>query len=243
MIDIHCHILFGLDDGAENISESVEMAKIARDGGSSYIVATPHCNMSDIYMNPWGEGISSKIDAVNKTLAEKGIGLEILPGQEIYCGDHTVDKLKGGQLITLNNSRYPLIEFNFYQNSSFLYEQVWNLSKEGYVPIIAHPERYAFVQENPESISRIKSLGALIQVNKGSLRGNFGRSAYDCADFIVANRLADFIASDAHSPFSRTPYLESVYEIISENYSFDYADFLLKENPRCVIENKPNILY
>lgn len=243
MVDIHCHILCGLDDGAENIAESVEMAKIACDGGSSFIVATPHSNMSDIYKNPWGENIVSKIVALNKALSEKGIDLRILPGQEIYCGDHAVEKLKNGQLITLNNSRYPLIEFNFYQNASFLYDQIWELSKEGYVPIVAHPERYAFVQENPDSVSRIKSLGALIQINKGSLRGNFGRTAYKCSDYIISHRLADFIASDAHSPFSRTPYLESVYEIIAENYSFDYADFLLKDNPRCVIDDKPNIVY
>ena len=101
MVDIHCHILCGLDDGAENIAESVEMAKIACDGGSSFIVATPHSNMSDIYKNPWGENIVSKIVALNKALTEKGIDLRILPGQEIYCGDHAVEKLKNGQLITL----------------------------------------------------------------------------------------------------------------------------------------------
>lgn len=103
---------------------------------------------------------------------------------------------------------------------------------------MAHPERYAFVAETPEAADQLKATGAFLQLNKGSLKGAFGRTAFQTAHRLLAERKADFIASDAHSPYVRTPYLGDAHELVSEHYSIDYADFLLRDNPFRVIRNQ-----
>ncbi len=238
MVDIHCHILYGLDDGSACLEESVEMAKTAYDGGTEAIIATSHSNIAGSYMNLWNEEFDKRIFLINDRLKEAGFNINIYPGQEIFCDEGTLNRLNTGKLITLNHSVYPLVEFNFFEHSSFVLKRVSELVASGYIPVIAHPERYSFVCENPMVIYNLKQSGALIQINKGSLRGNFGKSAFNVSEFILKSRLADFVASDAHSPFSRTPYLEGVFEYVAENFSFDYANFLFNENPCRVIGNK-----
>lgn len=108
----------------------------------------------------------------------------------------------------------------------------------GYVPVVAHPERYGFVVENPEAVRRIRSAGGLIQLNSSSLTGDFGRFIQKTADIIIRSGLADFVASDAHSQYSRTPDLARVHELICGNISYDYADILLKINPAKALKNE-----
>lgn len=238
MNDIHCHILFGLDDGAVSIEESVEMAKLARSGGTRRIIATPHSNVTGSYRNIWCPEFADMLERLNDRLGTQGIDIEIFPGQEIFCGENFMNLLLDDKLITLNNSKYPLVEFDFYEHSASVYMKIKKIVSEGYVPVVAHPERYAFVSEDETSAIKLKNLGCLLQVNKGSLQGNFGRSAYKTAKFLLDNSFADFVASDAHSPYMRTPHLAEAFEIVAETYSFDYAHLLFSENSLAVIENR-----
>ena len=112
------------------------------------------------------------------------------------------------------------------------------LVAEGLTPIVAHPERYAFVAEDDFAPYRLKALGCLLQINKGSLKGNFGRGAYLASNYIIKNELADFLASDAHSPYMRTPYLADLFELIKEIHSAEYADLLMNINPSYILQNK-----
>ena len=228
MIDIHCHILYGVDDGSFNLEETVKMAGIAEKGGTKAIIATPHSNVTDSYINHWNDGFDEKIALINKTLAERGIDIKVYRGQEVFCAGRYAELLSEGNLITLNNSRYPLIEFGFHEDSDEAYAMAERLVAEGYVPIVAHPERYGFVFEEDDAAERLKSIGCLLQINKGSLN---------------EDGFADFVASDAHSPYMRTPFLANAREMISEEYSPDYAELLLSENPRLVIENKEILTY
>lgn len=244
MVDIHCHIIFNVDDGSADIEESAEMASLAQSGGTDSIIATPHSNISGSYVNRWGSELENKIALINKTLEAKGFEIKVYPGQEIFCADNYLQLLRNGQLITLNNSQYPLVEFDFNEDAQSVYYKLNSLVSEGYVPIVAHPERYGFVYEDENSATRLKNMGCLLQVNKGSLKGNFGKRAYICAQRIINRYQVDFIASDAHSPYMRTPYLEEAYEYVSENYSFDYAQLIFDENPRAVLNNETvNFLY
>ncbi len=238
MYDLHCHILFGVDDGADSAEESVRMARIACDSGSRGVVATPHCNISVFERNEWTSEFTKKLIMLNSTLAELNIPLKIYPGQEIFCGEDVSQLLKSGKLLTVNGSRYALVEFDFgerFENACLKLEQI---IAEGYIPIVAHPERYGFVQENFDAPYQIKNMGCLLQLNKGSVKGGFGRGAYLAAKNMLDTELADFVASDGHGPFMRTPILSDVHEIISENYSADYADLLFKINPKRVLKNK-----
>ena len=238
MNDIHCHILYGLDDGAVSIEEALEMARIARTGGTKRIIATPHSNVTGSYRNVWCEEFSDMIGRLNTRLRERDVDVEIYPGQEIFCGEGFLNLLLGGELITLNNSKYPLVEFDFYEHSSSVYLKLKKLVSEGYVPVVAHPERYAFAFENSASVLELKNYGALIQLNAQSIIGGFGRYPKLVSEYILKNELADFVASDAHSPYMRTPYLADAHSIISDITSVDYADRVLNVNPSKILKNE-----
>ncbi len=243
MYDIHCHIIFGVDDGSDSIEESIKMAKIAYESGVSAIVATPHCNIPDSYSNYWGRELFGRVTALRRALDENNVPVKIYCGQEIYCTSRTHELLSAGKLITINGSKYALVEFDFHEYSSSVYEKLSKIIAEGYVPVIAHPERYSFVSEEDDAAMRLKSMGCLLQVNKGSLSGFFGRDAQRIAYRMLDKRIADFVASDAHSPFMRTTEMENAFEAVCENFSMDYADLLFDENPRRAIENKTVFAY
>ncbi len=238
MFDIHCHILPGVDDGAGNIADSVSMAKFAAESGTEAIIATPHSNIPNSFQNHFDKEYSENLIELNKRLTAENIPLKIFPGHEIFAYGDFLQQLKKGLLITLNNSVYPLIEFDFYEHPRTVFSKLEQLLAEGYIPIIAHPERYEFVQYDEEAAGYIKEIGCLIQLNKGSITGKFGRTAQSSAHSILERQLADFVASDAHSPYVRTPRLENTHEMIGELYSYDYAQLLLCENPIKVIKNQ-----
>lgn len=238
VFDIHCHILPGVDDGSGNLNDSIEMAQLAAESGTVGIIATPHCNIPGVFDNYWCSEFRDNLQRLRKALSEKNIPVEIYQGQEIFLSKYFEERLEKRDFITLNNSRYMLTEFDFRIDEATAISRLESLASHGYVPVVAHPERYGFVIENPAVIKKIRSLGALIQVNAGSIIGDFGLYIKKTAEKIIGSALADFVASDAHSQYSRTPNLAYIHEFISENYSYDYADILIKVKPIKVINNE-----
>lgn len=238
MVDIHCHLLPGVDDGSGNMSDSIEMAEVAFQSGTKSIIATPHCNIPGSFRNYWSEEMDTLLESLQHELKSRHIPINIYKGQEVFLTSGFMELIKQNKLITLNDSRYILVEFDMRENFSMAYSKLDQLVSEGYIPIVAHPERYAFVTEHIESVYKIKELGCLIQINKGSLKGSFGHSARKAASHIIGTYQADFIASDAHSQFSRTPFLADVHEFLCERFSTDYADILLRVNPNRVINDE-----
>ncbi len=240
MYDIHCHIIPDVDDGSGSMSDSVQMSELAYNSGVRAIIATPHCNIPDLYENYRCSDFNVKLENLNERLRKEQIPVTVYAGQEIsMLGEKNVASLlKKGDLITLNYSRYPLIEFDFYERENSAFRYIEELCGEGYVPVVAHAERYKFVHFNFESIEKMRSLGALVQINAGSLDGDFGVGAKLTAKKILHEGMADFVASDAHSPFSRTPVLSGAHEFICENISYEYADILFNINPLKVINNE-----
>lgn len=238
MVDIHCHILPGLDDGSDNIEESVRMARLAADGGTTAIIATPHSNIPGSFSNYCDSQYNEKFDALKKRIREEAIPLEIYKGHEIFAAGDVVGMIESQKLLTLGNSDYPLIEFDFDVSSERVFRKLSELVAEGFVPVVAHPERYSFISEDDDALTKLKKLGCLLQINKGSLKGSFGRRAYTVSHKIIKRELADIVASDAHSPYMRTPYLVDAYNIVSEIRSGEYADLLLRKNPKKILQNK-----
>ena len=238
MTDIHCHILDGVDDGAYCLSDSVEMARIASESGTRFIVATPHANAPGMPENAWDDAFTQKLAALNAALTKEHIPVTVLSGQEIFCAGGVLPRLRSGALITLNASRYVLIEFDFPARSEAIMDQCEELIAAGYVPVIAHPERYEALKEDEQIAYILKKMGCLLQLNKGSLFGAFGRGAQNTAHGFLSGGLADIVASDAHSPYMRTPFMADAHEMVSEFYSLDYAELLFRENPGLLIENK-----
>lgn len=238
MVDIHCHILPGFDDGSDNMEESIRMARLAVNGGTTVIVTTPHSNIPGSYQNFFGKDYAQIFKQFNTRLKEENIPLKIYPGNEIFAAEDFIDLIKAKKLLTLNNSDYVLVEFDFIEHSESVYEKLGIILAEGLIPVVAHPERYAFVIEDDSAPFRLKNMGCVLQVNKGSLKGSFGRGAYAVSHAILDMGLADVVASDAHSPYMRTPYLADAYQMICELYSEDYAELLLSKNPSDILDNK-----
>ena len=172
MYDIHCHIIPYVDDGSGSMIDSVEMASLAVKSGTKGLIATPHCNIPGVFENYWTKWFENKLQELNDELSRREIEIEIYPGQEIFSYNDVVAKLQNGDLITLNNSRYVLLEFDFETPESKAYTATQKLISCGYVPIVAHSERYGFIYENPLSILNFKKNGALIQINAHSLNGS-----------------------------------------------------------------------
>ena len=236
MYDLHCHILPGLDDGADGIEESVEMAAYALREGTEGIAATPHTNIRDGYRNYWNERLLYRLNRLQERLDALRIPLRLYAGQEIYLTDDVLPLLGEGRLISLNRSRYILSEFSFREAPARMVELLKPRLAAGYIPVIAHPERYACVQEDWRLCAMFKELGCAVQLNKGSVTGSFGPAAARAARRILASGLCDLIASDGHGVYRRRPELRSVHEWISARFSIDYADHLTKVNP-CRILN------
>lgn len=238
MVDIHCHILPGLDDGAGNMSDAIEMAELAFSSGIKSLIATPHCNIPGSFHNYWGLSLEDEFVNLRRELNRRNIALNVYPGQEVFLEAGFLDMLHQGKLITLNESRYMLVEFDVNERADVAYRKLQQLLAEGCVPIVAHPERYGFVNEQKEAVYRMKDLGALLQINRGSIKGAFGRTIRRKAMEILSSYQADFIATDAHSQYSRTPYLADVHEFISEEISVDYGDALINVNPQKVLNDE-----
>ena len=232
MIDIHSHILPELDDGSPELAESLAMARMAVDSGITAMIATPHCAVGR------REEVLESWRLLKQALEENEIPLKLYPGMEIFGTDETVRLLKEGQLLTLNGSRYPLVEFDFRASGETETLLLYSLCKAGYRPIVAHPERYAFVQRDPVLLNRWHRLGCLMQVNRGSLLGRFGRQAQAMAVELVERGFATVVATDAHSSRSRTPWMRDIREVLTREVSPLCAKTLLRDNPLRILKNE-----
>lgn len=240
MIDIHCHILPGMDDGAGNLADAAEMAELAVSSGVTDVVVTPHSNVPGMPGNFYGPPFEERLWELKNELSLRNIPLGLHPGQEIFLSSESVcELLKDGKLIGLNRSRYVLTELDMAESRENALGLLRALRESGFVPVVAHPERYGFVIRDPDSVSLLRREGCLVQLNRGSILGRFGPGVRRAAHRILRRRWADFVGSDGHSPYSRTPYLADVDELLRELYGPEYADLLTRENPRSVLEDRP----
>ena len=227
MIDLHSHILPELDDGAQSLQDSLAMARMAVDSGVTVMAATPHCVDDD-----QSRRVYAAWQLLREALQETGIPLKLLLGMEIFGTPNTAKLLREGKLFTLNGSRYPLIEFSFHTSGE---EETWilrDVCKSGFRPVVAHPERYTYVRRDPRILNDWLGMGCLLQINRGSLLGRFGGHVQEMALELVARGFATVVASDAHSPQVRTPWMEDVRQLLTEEFSPQCAEALLVENPR-----------
>ena len=243
MVDIHSHILPGVDDGADVMTEALDMARLAVSGGTKAMVVTPHCNIPHMFDNYFDEKLSDKFNEFKKALADAEIPLRVYQGAEVFVTDDVVQLLSKGRLNTINNSRYMLVEFGFGEEPQYMEAMLGRIMTEGVVPVVAHPERYYATFDYPEMIYNWIRMGCRIQINKGSLLGRFGREVEVVARVLLGHKLVHCIASDAHASWRRTPYLADVKEYVTDLYNSEYADVLLKYNPHRIIMDKDIRVY
>ncbi len=233
MIDLHCHILPRVDDGSQSLEESLTMARLAVESGVTAIAATPHC------VDGGAGVIRERVLLLREALEDSGIPLRLYMGMEIFGTEETARLLRSGRLMTLNHSDYPLLEFNFQGTGEEETAVLQSVLQEGYHPVVAHPERYRYVQAQPELINRWTEMGCLFQVNRGSLFGRFGSSAKEMGWELVRRGFASVVASDGHSMRMRTPWMQDVQALIREEISPVAAEYLLLHNPKKILKNQP----
>lgn len=243
MIDIHAHILPGIDDGSEDMYDTLEMASIAVESGVTEMVATPHCNIPGMFRNYYNENYVELFRETEQALKEEGIPLKLYLGMEVFMTSDVPVLLKEGKIQTLNGGHFILVEFGFDENPDYATNMLSQMKDLGLRPIVAHPERYEFVQDDPQIVYEWRKKGYLTQLNKSSLMGRFGKYTYRTAHQLLEHNLASVIASDAHSPFHRTPYMRDVYEELLEDYSEKYLKVLFEENPRRICRDLPTLRF
>ena len=228
MTDLHVHILPGVDDGSPNLSTSLEMAEMAAQSGVRILAVTPHANQTGIegvedgYVNYESEQLEEQFYRLEREINREHIPISLVRGMEIMSIGPLEKKIRERKLIPLHESRYYLIE----------------VPAMGKIPVLAHPERYFCVQDTPELLYEVREMGAVLQINKGSVFGRFGEEAERTARFLLENRLAGCVASDAHGADYRTTDMRPVRQFLEERYGEAYAQLLVKVNPRRILEDR-----
>lgn len=236
MIDIHCHIVPNIDDGAKNLDDALEMAKITYSEGIRKIVNTSHYHPSFEYKK--GEELFENIKEFNNILKLNNIDIEVFIGNELYYSEDIIDIIEQKEFYTLNNSKYLLIEFPPIRFPKNLVDIIYEIKIRGYVPILAHVERYKEVQENINLIYECINEGALIQVNSSSIIGKNGKEAKKVSEVLLDNNMIHFIATDAHGSQRRRPVIKQTYDYVSNKYGSKNAEILFIENPSKVIKDE-----
>jgi len=237
MIDIHSHILPGIDDGAEYIEESIEICETALSEGIETIIATPH------YISREGEiektKLLSYVFMLNQELKNENINVTILPGMEIYINPELSQLYSQDKIITLNLKNYMLMELPLYNRLPvYLDDAIFNLQIKGIKPVIAHPERCKAVMDNPNIVYRLINNKCFIQVNSGSIVGLYGRDAQKTANLLLQHNMVHFVASDCHSLKGRKSLLKEAYDMVAKKFSIGYADDLFINNQQKIINGE-----
>ena len=241
MIDIHTHILPGVDDGSPRTAESLEMLRLAAASGVETVIATPHSNLPGVYANYNGEWLQASFDRLIRRAEEEEIPVRILRGMEVYATEDLPQLLEAGRVLTLNDSRYVLMEFDFHEQANWCTRMLEGVLEAGYTPIVAHPERYYAVWQEPWCVYPWLEMGAHVQLTRGSILGKFGREAKRAADYLLQHNLVACIARDAHGSRNRIPEMDDILRYITAKYSPEYADMLLTENPAKICADMPLI--
>ena len=233
--DIHCHILPGIDDGSPDLDETVGMLYLAAASGVKKIVATPHSYIDKGDYLSFREKIDNAFSIVCDVIKQEKIPVELVLGMELLITGDLEDRLYSKNYITINDTNNILIEFSFMESFEYMENAIQAVLAEGLKPVIAHPERYVEIQGDPERVRSWLDMGCKLQLNKGSFIGYFGEESKKSAVYLLKNGFAQFIASDAHSSKSRTPYLRNIEDFLNNYFGNDYSEILLKRNPEALL--------
>jgi protein-tyrosine phosphatase len=236
MIDIHCHILPGIDDGAQNEEDSIEMAKMAVSEGVTHIIATPH--HKNRHWDNEKPSILQAVETLNALLTQNELPLTILPGQETRIYGEMIADYEAGELLTLNNSgKYIFVELPSNHVPRYTKQMLFDLQMIGLTPILVHPERNSELIEHPDMLYNFVKNGALTQVTAGSVAGDMGKKIQKFSNQLIENRLTHFVASDAHNTSTRPFRLRGAYEEIEGRFGTD-ARYMFQENAQLLTEGK-----
>jgi protein-tyrosine phosphatase len=239
MIDLHCHILPGVDDGPRSLAEAVAICRLAAEDGCEGMIATPHQRRGE-----WWNSDRAQLAALADQLQDEvNPGFRVYLGGEIHVDSGVLAEIEKppaeGGVLPLAGSRYLLIEFDSNGTATEAIHLVHELVVAGWRPILAHPEFIPWLAPDPELVARLVALGALTQVTAMSVTGDFGRRPQADTWALLDAGLVHFIASDSHNTRRRPPGLRRACDLIASRWGEPMARRLAADNPRAVVENRP----
>ncbi|MDE7445684.1 MAG: hypothetical protein K2N15_08310 [Lachnospiraceae bacterium] len=235
-IDIHSHILPQIDDGADSFETSMKMLHIAWKNGIGAIILTPHNKPMRHNASP--ATIQNLIKKLEEEALHRGIEIRLYAGNEVYYRSDILETLEDMQACTMAGSSYVLVEFGPMDDFDYIKGGIYRVLSGGYRPIIAHIERYRSICTKEERVEELIEMGCYVQVNAGSIMGQYGFGAKHFTRRLLKQDMVHFIATDAHNADKRKPELENCVRYISRKYSEAYASKLVYENPVQVIRNE-----
>lgn len=234
MVDMHCHILPAVDDGARNMEQTIEMLKIAAQEGIEAIIVTPH--YKENRKSADAGTIARKIREVEAEAQKNGCLISLYPGNEIFYFDEVTRLLEKGEALTLNHTDRVLVEF--YPTDEYVYirNALDCIMAAGYVPVLAHVERYHCMVNDWRRVLELRKLGVEIQINASSAMGHIGRPVQDFIFTLLKNKLVDYVGTDAHNTHSRRPEFQSCYQKLRRRFDEKYIDEIFYENARSIVD-------
>lgn len=235
MIDLHSHILPGIDDGAKTLDISLEMAQLAVADGIRTMACTPHI-YPGLYLNN-AQGIAQARDALQVELDARGILLHLVSGADVHLVPEVLAGLREGRVPTLNGSRYILLEPSHHVAPPHFEESVFQLVAQGYTPVITHPERLTWIETHYKVFVRMIRQGAWMQVTAGALTGMFGPRAQYWGEKFVGEGHTHILATDAHSSRRRIPCLSGGLAVAERLLGKTEAARLVFERPQAILDD------
>jgi protein-tyrosine phosphatase len=237
MIDLHCHILPGIDDGAPDLATAINMARAFAADGVSIVACTPHI-LPGLYHNS-GPQIRQATALLQRSILERGIPLHLVTGADNHIVPGFLAELRSGKLLSLADTRYVLVEPPHHVAPPRLEELFFSLIAAHYVPILTHPERLTWISSNYSAITRLNTAGTWFQITAGSLAGDFGRNARYWAERLLDEGRVHLLATDAHDLEKRPPNLGRGRELAAKRVGDVDAQNLVDTRPRGVLHNVP----
>ena len=231
MIDIHSHLLYGVDDGARSREEAIQMLKEAKEQNIETMILTPH------YRKGMFKHLNEIIQEnfIDLKVVAKEIGIDIYLGTEFHVNSSIVEYLRRGRCRTLADTEYVLAEYGYDTEFTYIKSTTQELLLNGYIPIIAHAERYGCLREEMERVELLRDMGAMIQVNADTILGLEGFFAKNTVKKLLKKKLVDFVASDCHGSDTRVNHLGKCRDYLYKKYDSDYVDKILEINARTLI--------
>ena len=236
MIDIHCHLIPGIDDGSKNVTETFEMARRASELGYKGIFATPHY-IKDSHETSSSD-INNSVEVLNKLFKERDIDCKVYVGNELYFTPDALDLYKDSKVCTLGNSKYALIEFPLNGTALNMQSVITNICQVGYVPVIAHPERYEFVHKDIKKLLPLIEEGALLQINVGSISGYYGNTTKKTVIKLLKKDMAHLIGTDSHNSSSIYDIWENSIKKIEKIVKKDRLQQMLIDNSKAILKDE-----
>lgn len=234
MIDMHCHVLPEVDDGAQSMEQTMEMLRIACREGIEAMIVTPHFKGGHRSASP--ETVQERLRKVQEEIEEQGLDIRLYPGNEILYFTGVEELLEREEVLTLNGTDRVLIEFLPTAEYTYLRNALDGVRAQGYTPVLAHVERYECMVKKPERVRELRHMGVEIQINAQSAEGRMGKGVRHFLYTLLREKLVDYVGTDAHNAEGRAPGFQECYRQLTGRFDIEYIDKIFYGNALAIIE-------